>query len=73
MASPDAEKTGDDISVNDLRPLTLIEVTRKLWTSITVRKIWHVIEKHNLLHPSQHGYRRRRGTGSQLLQLIDVF
>ena len=26
MASSDAEKTGDDISVNDLRPLTLIEV-----------------------------------------------
>ena len=27
----------------------------------------------DILHPSQHGYRRRRGTGSQSLQLIDVF
>ena len=71
--APMPKKSGDDITVNDLRPLTLIEVTRKLWTSITVRKIWHVIEKHNLLHPAQHGYRRRRGTGSQSLQLIDVF
>ena len=71
--APMPKKTGDDISVNDLRPLTLIEVTRKLWTSVTVRKIWHVIKKHNLLHPSQHGYRRRRGTSSQSLQLIDVF
>ena len=29
--------------------------------------------KNKLLHPAQHGYRRRRGTGSQTAQLIDVF
>ena len=29
-------KNEGDITVKDLRPLTLIEVTRKIWTSITV-------------------------------------
>ena len=36
--APMPKKTGDDISVNDLRPLTVIEVTRKLWKSITAQK-----------------------------------
>ena len=66
-------KIEGDITVKDLRPLTLTEVTRQIWTSITVKKIWNFLEKNKLLHPAQHGYRRRRGTGSQTAQLIDVF
>ena len=38
-------KIDGDITVKDLRPLTLIEVTRKIWTSITVKKIWNFLEK----------------------------
>ena len=36
------------------------------------KKIWHLVEKFGLLHSSQHGYRRRRGTDTLTMQLINV-
>ena len=54
-------KIDGNITLNDLRPLTLIETTRKLWVGLIIDKIRHIWDKHELLHPSQHAYTAERG------------
>ena len=36
------------LSLEKLRPIMLVEVTRKLWTQITIRRIQAVLERHSL-------------------------
>ena len=50
-----------NITINDIRPLTLIETARKVWVSIFVNRIKHYWNKHSLIHSSQHAYTSRRG------------
>ena len=55
------------ITLDGLRPLMLLEVLRKLWVRIYIRKIVHLWEVHQALTPSQHGFRRGHGTDSALM------
>jgi hypothetical protein len=54
-----------------MRPIGLFEITRKVWTSLLMQRIQTVWEKHNLLQFNQHGFRKRNGTESAILRLID--
>ena len=45
---------------------------RKVWVGITIKKIQDCWERHKILNPSQHGYRKRSGTDAALIQLINV-
>ena len=60
------------LSLEKLRPIMLVEVTRKLWTQITILRIQAVLERHSLFHPSQAGFRSLNGADGSTLQLIDV-
>ena len=55
------------ITLDGLRPLMLLEVLRKIWLWIYVRKIVQHWEAHQILTHSQHGFRRGHGTDSALL------
>ena len=66
-------KVRGEVSLCDVRPLTLLECVRKVWTSVRVKKAWWLMEKHGMLHTAQHGYRRHRSTSSITVQLINVF
>ena len=59
-------------SLNDLRPIGLIEVTRKAWSIIILRKITNVLKKYPTIAESQYGFRPGKGTDSHLIQLIRV-
>ena len=65
-------KVAGDNSLENIRPISLVEILRKVWTGIRVSKIWRLVEKFGLLHPSQHGYRRKRGTDTMTVQLLDI-
>ena len=54
-------KVLENITINDIRPLTLIETCRKVWVSIFVNRIKHFWLQHNIIHPSQHAYTAHRG------------
>ena len=54
-------KVTANVTVKDLRPLSLIEVLRKLWNGIQVRKVWPLLEKYKLLHNAQNAYLRKKG------------
>ena len=53
-------------NLNDIRPITLIETTRKVWASIIVGRIQHFWTKWKLLHPSQHAYQASKGVDTVL-------
>ena len=65
------KKPGES-SLSNVRPIGLLEILRKLWTSIIVTRIQLVWEKHGILHPSQSGYRWRRGTSTAIIQVVNA-
>jgi hypothetical protein len=57
-------------SVNDLCPIGLIEVTRKLWTSMETRRLTGVIKKR--LHTNHCGGLANKCTDTALIQLLNL-
>ena len=69
-----APKSSDDFTLDNLRPISLFEVLRKIWLGIISHRITAVWDSHNILHDSQHGFRSsRHGTETALVQLISDF
>ena len=68
---PKPKDPENGITLDGLRPLMLLEVLRKLWIWIHVRKIVRLWETHRALTPSQHGFRRGHGTDSALVVHIN--
>ena len=66
-------KVSDNVQLSDLRPLVLVEVTRKLWISITINRIKALWDREQLLLQSQHAYRSKHGTDSAMIQIINAF
>ena len=59
-------------TLEELRPIMLIEVLRKLWTGLVMDKVHGVINRHGVLQTSQHGFQRAHGTDTANLQLVNV-
>ena len=57
-------KTPDQPSLQAMRPIVLLEATRKCWTGMIINKIMRVIEENNVLCSAQHGSRRHRSTAT---------
>ena len=55
--------------LEDLRPLMLVEVTRKIWVGLIMGKIARFWAKHGLIDEAQHAYIRGKGTHSAIPQL----
>ena len=64
------QKVQGSTSLDSLRPIMLLEVIRKVWTTLLHRKIAHAWETFGLLATGQAGGRPRRGTESPIMQLI---
>ena len=57
----------------DLRPIGLIEVTRKLWTRMVLGRIYGCLRSHpDLLQPNHCGGLADKGTDSALLQMMQM-
>ena len=65
-------KVTENIGLGDLRPLVLVEVIRKLWTNIIIRRIKACWQKEDLLSQDQHAFRARHGTDTATIQLINA-
>lgn len=68
---PIGKKPGDN-SINNIRPIVLLEVIRKLWYKIITRKIQKALEQANILQPNQFGFRGHRSCADALLNFINV-
>ena len=56
-------------TVDELRPIVLLEVLRKCLAGLIVKRTMNVIEEQRVLSESQHAFRRGRGTYTANLQL----
>ena len=65
-------KKPGETALSNVCPIGLLELLRKLWTSIIVTRIQLVWEKHGILHSSQSGYRWRRGTSTAITQVVNA-
>ena len=65
-------KTAELTNIEDLRPICLLKIFRKLWTSILTYRIRNAWEHFDMLDPSQHGIRAKHGTDSASLLLVDA-
>ena len=65
-------KIPGNTELKNMRPISLFEIIRKIWTGMIVRRIQAVWTNHNILHSSQHGFRWGQGTDTALLRIIDA-
>jgi len=59
-------------TVDDLRPISLLKTTRKIWMGIIVRRIVAVWEADNVLAEGQYGFRNNRGCEAPTLQVLNA-
>ena len=71
MAYPAAQNRRTQY-IEDLRPICLLEIFRKLWTSILTYRIRTTWKAQDMLEPSKHGFRANHGTDSASLLLFDA-
>jgi hypothetical protein len=69
---PIPKKPGDT-TLQNMRPIGLLEVIRKVWTGIIIRRIQAQWDKRSLLHPLWHRYRWRNGTDTAIIRVLDAF
>lgn len=58
--------------VSNIRPIVLLEVLRKIWFKIIIRKIASAIEAADILQTNQHGFRSTRSTADNLIHLLNA-
>ena len=58
--------------LEELRPLMLVETSRKLWTGIIVNRIKRKWDSEEMLSHMQHGFRANHGTCTASIQLINA-
>ena len=51
--------------------ISILPVVSKIVEKEVHRKIYSFVVEHNLLHPSQHGFRQKRSPQSALLNVVD--
>ena len=59
-------------SLDDMRPLLLIEALRKVWSGIFLARIQAFLERNKVLHASQHGASKGVGTDTASPILINA-
>jgi ribonuclease HI len=63
-------KKGDPMMCKNFRPVVLLRVCYKLYTSILTDRLYGISERHGLLHSSQEGFRRYRSCSRQAQSLF---
>ena len=67
------KKKNGNITLDSIRPISLYEVLRKVWTSIITARISKVWTALKALHPTQYGYQFSMGTDTELIQVINGY
>lgn len=54
------------------RPISLLEVTGKIFEKILNRRLRQYLEEHNLIPDTQHGFRANRGTDTAIATVYET-
>jgi hypothetical protein len=61
----------EPITPKNLRPIMLLEATRKIWLSISANRLDSVMTAQGILHPAQTGCSKNRGTEDAILTVLN--
>lgn len=64
-------KSGDKMTINNYRPVSILNIYSKLYEKIMHKRVWSFINKNNLLYKHQYGFREGYGTNLALINLMD--
>jgi hypothetical protein len=64
-------KLPDSEALDDMRPISLYEIIRKVWTTIVGKRINRVWHEQSLLHGAQYGYKLDNGVQMALFTVIN--
>ena len=59
-------------TLDDLRPISLLETTRKIWLGIIVGRVVGIWESEDVMANGQYGFRKGRGCESPTLQVLNA-
>ena len=63
-------KKGPKVKAENYRPISLTCICCKVMEHVITSNIMAYLDKHNLLHPNQHGFRKKLSCETQLIQFI---
>ena len=64
-------KSDDESDANNYRPISLLSNFNRIFEKIMCKRMTSYIEKHNLLYPSQYGFRKGHSTQHAMLDIIN--
>ena len=64
-------KSGENNLINNYRPVSLLSVFSKILERLMYDRVIGFIDKHNILHKCQFGFRKKYGTSLALIHLVD--
>ena len=64
-------KSGSRDQVGNYRPISVLPIVAKVFEKEVHKQLYKYLTDNNLLHPSQHGFRRKRSTQTALIKVVD--
>ena len=64
-------KKGDQTSVNNYRPISILSVINKIFEKILYSRLIKFVDKSNILYKYQFGFRKKHSTEHALIELVD--
>ena len=64
-------KSGDKNSITNYRPISVLPAISKIFERVVFTRLNIYLDKHNILHSSQYGFRKKNTTCMAILDLID--
>ena len=66
-------KSDDESDANNYRPISLLSNFNRIFEKIMYKRMTSYIEQHDLLYPSQYGFRKGHSTQHAILDIIMTF
>ena len=64
-------KSDDESDANNYRPISLLSNFNSIFEKIMYKRMTYYIEQHDLLYPSQYGFRKGHSTQHAMLDIIN--
>ena len=64
-------KKGDQTSVNNYRPISILSTINKIFEKILYSRLIKYVDKSNILYKYQFGFRKKHSTEHALIELVD--
>lgn len=64
-------KKGDVDDVSNYRPISILPALSKIFELIMKNRLVEFLEKHSIIHDSQHGFRQNRSTITAMIEVLE--